>query len=489
MSDKDKRFIGPGDASDDRDSANSADDDAPMLGGETQALQREPASPAPKLSLDARRLEALYTVSRAISALMPLDELWDLFYRETTTVIPGDAFSISIFDETTDMAQSLFSIDTVDGRVVREGQGEPYSIQGRFLEHIIRSRKGDLILRKKGEEENLGLVRFGNKSQLSMSLMFAPMVSGNRVLGAVSVQSYSENAYGQADLALLEAIAASGALALQNSRLYSTLSEQRDQLSSAHDRLREAHQRQQEEIARMRRALDDMRWGLPELPGWEIARHERTAEEVGGDYSLFWRNEQDNMISFIVADASGHGPSAAVYTAMTHVEAVAALQQGLAPDAVLHMLNSRLTKALPPSGFVTVACGRVHGDTGQVEYASAGHPRALVWRAGATKADFWDVKNGPAIGISEGAEFPINLTHLNPGDKMLLYTDGLIETCSPGLDEFGEDNIREAMMCRCGEKPEKILEEIDSRTVAWRQRPVPEDDCLMVLLARKNSHN
>ncbi|GAB4314477.1 MAG: hypothetical protein Kow0059_06300 [Candidatus Sumerlaeia bacterium] len=443
--------------------------------------------PEPVLSLDSRRLQALYSVSRAITALLPLDQLWEYFYQEVIKVIPGDAFSISIYDEASDTAQSLFSVDTVNGQTVREGQGEPYSIKGRFLEKIVRSRRGELILRHEDTLQDLGLVRFGDTSRLSMSLLFAPMVSGDKVLGALTVQSYTPDAYCAEDLLLLEAIAASAALALQNARLYSSLAEQKDQLAHAHARLHEAHHRLQEELIRMRRALDDMRWALPEPEGWEFARHERTAEEVGGDYSLFWEDPERGTVSFVVADASGHGPSAAMFMAMTHVEAVSALRRGLEPAGVLSEVNVHLSQALPPTGFVTMACGQLVRATGEMRLALGGHPRVLMWRHKDRRAEFWDMPQGPALGLYEDAVFPEARGQLAPGDKILVYTDGLLETCNRQDCEFGEESIRRVLQSHGEEPPARILDIIDQAAQNWRGAPIPQDDCLMVMLSRKNS--
>ena len=150
------------------------------------------------------------------ASFSPSEKLWELFYRETTKVISGEAFSITLYDEETCLATSQRNVDTVNGKIIHEYEGEPYAIHSRHIAQIVESRKGELIRRKQGEQSSRNLECFGDKSKISLSLLFAPMLIGKRMLGVVSVQSYQANAYNQDDLDLLEAIAASGALALEN---------------------------------------------------------------------------------------------------------------------------------------------------------------------------------------------------------------------------------------------------------------------------------
>jgi sigma-B regulation protein RsbU (phosphoserine phosphatase) len=111
-----------------------------------------------------------------------------------------------------------------------------------------------------------------------------------------------------------------------------------------------------------------------------------------------------------------------------------------------------------------------------------------MWRAESGQAEFWDVKQGPALSICDDAEFPTSRGRLAEGDKMLIYTDGLIETCSPDNEEFGEENVQRVLTNHGRAGCRRILEQIDHEAERWRQRPQPEDDTLLIMLARPNGN-
>ncbi|MGW5526878.1 SpoIIE family protein phosphatase [Streptomyces xanthochromogenes] len=172
---------------------------------------------------------------------------------------------------------------------------------------------------------------------------------------------------------------------------------------------------------------------LPEIPGVESAAHYRTAspEQLGGDfYDLFPLDGK--RFGFFLGDVCGKGPQAAAVTSLTRYTLRAAALHDADPVSALTTLNAvlheRYTRGDPR--YCTAIFGTIEPDpaTGRVTVclASGGHPPALVLRA-AGHADFLPTPGGLLVGVLPKAPFASATTTLEPGDTLLLYTDGLTE--------------------------------------------------------------
>jgi serine phosphatase RsbU (regulator of sigma subunit) len=136
---------------------------------------------------------------------------------------------------------------------------------------------------------------------------------------------------------------------------------------------------------------------------------------------------------FAIADVSGKGVDAALFMAMTKMVLGSALQHGLQLDRVLTESNGKIAEAsdhIRAEGgrpmFVTIFAIILDVDTGAVIYASGGHDSAYRLRAGAPPARL-DTDGGPPLGTLDDFAFPVDEAQLEPGDILLLYTDGVTE--------------------------------------------------------------
>ncbi|MFD9489327.1 PP2C family protein-serine/threonine phosphatase [Streptomyces sp. NPDC059991] len=189
---------------------------------------------------------------------------------------------------------------------------------------------------------------------------------------------------------------------------------------------------------------------LPSVPGVETAAHYRTAspDRLGGDfYDLF--PIDGKRFGFFLGDVCGKGPQAAAVTSLTRYTLRAAALHDSDPVSALSTLNKVLHERYAGSGdprYCTTIFGTIEPDpaTGQaaIRLASGGHPPALVLRAGGT-ADFLHTPGGLLVGILPSARFTAATTTLDPGDTLLLYTDGLTEART-GEDRttlYGDDAL------------------------------------------------
>jgi len=243
------------------------------------------------------------------------------------------------------------------------------------------------------------------------SAIVVPLIARRRVLGVLSMLRMEDApSYGPDDLVLAEDLARRAALAVDNAELF-------------------------EATRRLARTLQSslLPSALPRIDGVRLAARYRAAaqgQEVGGDfYDAF--TLAPGAWGLAIGDVRGKGPRAAALTALARYTIRALCDQGAA--RVLERLNEavlRDAEALPER-FLTAAVGvaRRDGEGLEVELAVAGHPPPLILRAGGTVEQ--TVATGLLIGVVPEAGYETQRLRLDPGDTLVLYTDGLTDARAP----------------------------------------------------------
>jgi len=212
---------------------------------------------------------------------------------------------------------------------------------------------------------------------------------------------------------------------------------------------------------------------FPPLPGhteFELYASLTPAREVGGDFYDFFPCGPD-CFCFLIGDVSGKGVPAAFYMAVsrTLIKAVAESVAGAGrrrgadrhsaqpganasesqrripnPGHILARANNGLAEDNESCMFVTVFCAVLDFATGEVHYASAGHNPPVLLRAGAAP-EYLPTHGDPVAGAMTGVEFTTDTLTLNPGDALVLYTDGVTEAMNPAQELYGEDRLVERL--------------------------------------------
>ena len=160
----------------------------------------------------------------------------------------------------------------------------------------------------------------------------------------------------------------------------------------------------------------------PALPGWEVAAYYRPVIQVGGDI-YGWLRMRDGRILFWIADATGHGASAALLTALAKLLFHHGSVEHDAPAAIMQAVNSDFRNIFGARSFMTAMCVALDPTSGRANVVGAGHPPLLIARheGGADSV----ASSAPPLGLVERAQFIETIVDLRPGDAFVLYTDGL----------------------------------------------------------------
>ena len=217
------------------------------------------------------------------------------------------------------------------------------------------------------------------------------------------------------------------------------------------------------------------------LPGWRFAASYRTANEIGGDYYDFLRLP-DGRLVLVAADASGHGMAAGLLMVIAHTTLRLAAEQDPTPAAAVALLNKALCGTGGRRAFLTLFYGVLDPETGQLDYVCAGHPFPLLRRAGSGAVEELGEGSLP-LGLRRDLELKQKATRLDPGDLLLLYSDGLPEGVNPTTGEaFGFDRLRNLITTAGGVQTihDRIVQAFD----VFLGGEAQEDDISLVVVER-----
>lgn len=246
-------------------------------------------------------------------------------------------------------------------------------------------------------------------------------------------------------------------------------------------RLKEATayiQNEIDQIAEIQRSL--LPQTFPPVPGLELAASYATFDRAGGDYyDAFVDPAGTGRMGFLIADASGHGPSAAVVVAMLHA-VVANFSKLPEPQEMLEEINRKLFARRIGNSFVTALAAVYDPATSELRVAGAGHPPAMI-RSGATAREL-EFDGGPPLGILERVDSAQGRATLKPGDTVLLYTDGISEAMSIDHKLFGVDRIRAALLSDSNTGAPRTIEHLNAALKTYIGSARPSDDQTMLVI-------
>jgi sigma-B regulation protein RsbU (phosphoserine phosphatase) len=218
---------------------------------------------------------------------------------------------------------------------------------------------------------------------------------------------------------------------------------------------------------------------IPQMAGYEIAAASQSARIVGGDYFDVLPFDED-ALGLCIADVAGKGMPAALLMSNLQAAVRGLSSSSLPPDLLCSRLNSLVFKNTASDRFITFFYAQLDGPSRRLRYANAGHNAPFLVRRDGTHARL--AEGGSVLGIFEDQEFSAGAVDLVPGDRVVLFTDGVTEACDPGGQEFGDERLlrilEEGRALDAKELQEKILNAVAEFSHAhWA------DDATLLVLA------
>jgi sigma-B regulation protein RsbU (phosphoserine phosphatase) len=218
----------------------------------------------------------------------------------------------------------------------------------------------------------------------------------------------------------------------------------------------------------------------PPFAGYEIAARSLPAEEVGGDFFDFQPFDQE-LLGLSIGDASGHGLPAALLVR----DVVTGLRMGIEKDLKITEVFARLNRVIHRSNlssrFVSVFYGELEAG-GNIEYVNAGHPAPLIFGSGrVTELSI----GGTVIGPLPQARFRHGSCRLDPGNLLVMYTDGILERRNRQGEFFGEERLRAAVLSAGAASAAEMLEHLFRTATEFSRSRSWEDDATLVVVRRR----
>jgi sigma-B regulation protein RsbU (phosphoserine phosphatase) len=416
------------------------------------------------------RLSLLYRLSQTFNSTLDLDEVLDRVMDEVIAVTQAERGFVMLMDEGGDLV-----FHTARGMDQHTIEDPGFQISRGIVNRV--AQEGEPMLTSDAQSDSQLSLRASVIHLGLRSVLCVPLQVKGSTIGVIYVDNRLQaGIFTQDDLELLNAIAASAAIAIENARLYQVAVEK----GRMERELQMAYKIQAGLLPR----------SMPEVPGWDFAARWKPAREVAGDFYDFIPLE-GGRLGLVIADVTDKGMPAALFMAFTRSIVRASLDRAVQPVEAIRQANRLICRESSYGFFVTLFYAQFEPDSAEVTYVSAGHNPQLRYLD--TSARNLETASAPIfqlgytgmpLGIEE--ETPYEQRHLTcaPGDCLLLYTDGVTDAVNDQgehyslarLQSFGRDNYQA--------NPQEIITKLESEILNF-VRDTPQFDDITVVIAKR----
>lgn len=219
----------------------------------------------------------------------------------------------------------------------------------------------------------------------------------------------------------------------------------------------------------------------PHLAGASVASHYRAATEIGGDYFDFLP-QPGGEIGIAFGDVSGHGLTSGIVMAMAKSALMVQVDYDAAPRAVLDMLNDIVIRTAPKRIMMTFFFGLLDPREQSLRFSSAGHLDPYVYRKATKRLEALSCWGYP-LGIARRDPFRERTVEFESGDRLILYSDGLIEAVDDDGEPFGFERFEETILLSGHLGADDIKKALLTAVKKFTHNRPPEDDQTLVVVA------
>ncbi|MEM7029542.1 MAG: SpoIIE family protein phosphatase [Chloroflexota bacterium] len=222
----------------------------------------------------------------------------------------------------------------------------------------------------------------------------------------------------------------------------------------------------------------------PDIPGWDVASLYRSAAEVGGDfYDFFQLDNKGNRLGMVIADVSGKGVSAALFMALSRSIIRTKAFTGRKTWDVLRRANRLIYKDSRSGLFLTAFYATLEPKTGRMVFTNAGHNRPIWYniRTGTLKEL---ATTGIVLGVFDRIHLGEDEIQVEPGDFLILYTDGVTEAMNQHRELFGEERLYEIIQAKLYANAQDMMDAILDAVQDFVGDTPPSDDVTLLVIRR-----
>lgn len=219
----------------------------------------------------------------------------------------------------------------------------------------------------------------------------------------------------------------------------------------------------------------------PDLAGASVSSHYRAATEIGGDYFDFLP-QPNGEIGIAFGDVSGHGLTSGIVMAMAKAALMVQVDHDASPRAVMNVLNEVVIRTAPKRILMTFFFGLLDPRAQTLKFATAGHHDPYVFRADQGRVEALSSWGFP-LGVRRREAFREHDVEFSAGDRLILYSDGLIEAVDDDGEPFGFERFEQTIIANGHGSAEEIKKAVLTAVRKFTHNRPPEDDQTLVVVA------
>lgn len=401
------------------------------------------------------KLRLLLDITKTISRSLDLDEVLNLVMDTLGSLIPYDAAGIYLIEHVAeDKSPYIFKSKVIRGYQISFDLIEPRLKMGEGFIGTVAQTGKPIISPDVSRDD-----RYFAARELTRSELVAPIISNDGVIGVFDLESDRLDAYSDDDLEVMQLLTSQVAIIIEKVRL--------------HDEVVEKKRIQaQLEIARSVQ-LELLPANDPVVPNFDVSAYVFPTEEVSGDY-YDWVKVFDDQIGIVVADAVGKGIPAALLMSFLRASLRSCVQIGYAPHIAFSKVSSLLRDSIEDNQFITAIYGLLDSTNKTFVFSNAGHNPPLLIKA---DGEYRFVEYGDMpLGMFDDAHYHQHFIRFEPGQVMVIYTDGITEAANPNGEEYGNDRFAKRVLDGIDLSARQMIDHIRKGVADFTERKFLDDD-------------
>lgn len=403
-------------------------------------------------TVSADKIGALIRAGRELATHRPLSELFPLILNLAVEAVHAERGVVLTMEG--------------DSLVVQASSGGAFRISTGVRDRVLKEKASILVNDVQSDEAFRGMQSLVQQ-QVRM-LMAVPLQTNDTVIGLIYVDSPTlVREFALEDLNLLTVMANVAAIRIEHARLAEV--EQAEKILA----------KDLEQAAVIQRQL--LPTTAPIVPGIELAGYNMPCRTVGGDYYDFLPY-QDGRVAVALGDVSGKAMPAALL--MTSLQARVRVMAEQPPDVadLMNRLNRITVANCPSNRFISFFFSVLDPRTGELVYSNAGHNPPLLIRSDG-RVEYLE-GGGIILGIFDDARYESRTCRMDPGDVVLLYSDGVTEATNAANEEFEEERLIEVLLANRDKSAQEIISAVTSAVAAFASGAPSADDLTLVAAKR-----
>jgi sigma-B regulation protein RsbU (phosphoserine phosphatase) len=430
---------------------------------------------APPSSRSKELLEAAYTLMNALSSSFDQCELLDSILKTTMQAVRAQRGAVFFAGEDHRLrpCSECGHVHTIRDGIPHLAGLDEISVSESVATRVLRD--GENVLFQSAWADGVVDSSASIAALNLTSILCVPIRTQSEILGILYIDTdLADHEYTEDDMLLAAAAGNSAGLALENARIHQDLL---------------AKQRIEHDIAAawtIQESFLVKDWPTND-PRLDVYGMTRPAKVVGGDFYDFARID-DDMVGMLIGDVSGKGVPAALTMALLLAEFRLCATGAESVGEVLRRLNERMVARSRRGTFCTAALVALDLSTGTLTGANAGHHPMLRISSGRVSSVL--PASGPPLGILSGLGWKNETILIEPGETLLLYTDGIAEARSGAIEdseetrpvEYGVEGLRDLVHRGVDPAPRALIDAVLADVDHYCSPRAPHDDCTMIAL-------